>query len=325
MYTESREAELKINDIADIKRYIAEGRFSFLKNNNVFTWLNEMINTDEITLIKQLIDRKAISEEQLYSTLLAEEPPFPMMEKLRSNGLATDSDIYYEAIEIGNSVIENEEYLELLEKFPRDGSLAIYDSEDIWHMTNPNSVPLIEWFIKAGVDIDHNQFLIYTFAGDHYDVFELFDLLIENFTEFTQEALMSTCVSLLYSIEDNPETETNNAITTLLKKIDSLDTVFGESAEESDYYSLFGAFLLMAPQLLLSLDEISDDYIPSQSALEEIDWDFVVNQGEFDEQHLLTLKALMARGAQFPLEEIIEALEESDRESFAAELKPMIK
>lgn len=296
---------MTIRGIADIQTHFAQGNFEYLKDHHASHWFG----CDNF------------------------EEHHEMIIRLRAEGVITDSDIYLNFINIQDAPELDEQLnggklgkvFTLLNQFPRDGSLVIENSEHIWRLANDYSLPLIAAFIESGVQLDHNALLATTFAGEHDTEFKLFTLLISQFPDFSQQALSATCATVLCCLQHNPEeTQYIAVIQTLLEHGANLNTCFNNdtnwSSWHTDYRSLFGAFLQCNPALLLALPEIAKDYIPTPELLSAIDWNFLVCEGEFEQAHADTITALTARGAVFPVADIIEALEENGYHRYVAEL-----
>ncbi|WP_171254280.1 hypothetical protein, partial [Acinetobacter sp. LMB-5] len=103
--------------------------------------------------------------------------------------------------------------------------------------------PLIRALLAIGVEIDHNALLANTFAGDHNREFSLLDFLLGHYDVFSEQALASACACILSETAFRVEISDQNAIKTLLGKIQSLNIVFDQRiywAEwHRDDYSLF--------------------------------------------------------------------------------------
>ncbi|AYO19362.1 hypothetical protein D0856_03900 [Vibrio owensii] len=291
-----------IRNMRDVEHHFSNQHFAFLKANNVSRWVGNIAKHKRWLL---------------------------MFEELRRHNVISDRDIYQQ-LEHNEAIWELEagrtqEIFSLLKTFPRDGSLVIDDTEDIWHMANDYSLPLIRALLAIGVEIDHNALLANTFAGDHNRELSLLDFLLGHYDVFSEQALASACACILSETAFRVEISDQNAIKTLLGKIQSLNIVFDQRiywAEwHRDDYSLFGVLFRLKPEWLISW---YPNYIPSESAMEEMDWDFVVCEGEFDKHHLAELKNLVSHGAELPIEEIIEALEDNDKDNYAEQLRAII-
>ncbi|SDG69510.1 hypothetical protein SAMN04488136_101316 [Vibrio xiamenensis] len=288
-----------IRNMRDVEHHFSNQHFAFLKANNVSRWVNDIAKHKRC---------------------------LPMFEELRRHNVISDLDIYQQLDH--NKVIweleagRTHEILSLLKTFPRDGSLVIDDSEDIWHIANDYSLPLIRELLAIGAEIDHNALLANTFAGDHNREFSLLDFLLGHYEVFSEQALVSACACILSETAFRVELSDQNAIKTLLGKIHSLDTVFDQNIYwanwHRDDYSLFGLLFRLKPEWLIRW---YPDYVPSESAMEGMDWDFVVCEGEFDKYHLTELKNLVSQGAELPIEEIIEALDDNDQDDYAEQLR----
>lgn len=119
-----------------------------------------------------------------------------------------------------------------------------------------------------------------TFAGDHNREFSLLDFLLGHYEVFSEQALVSACACILSETAFRVGLSDQNAIKTLLGKIHSLDTVFDQNIYwanwHRDDYSLFGLLFRLKPEWLIRW---YPDYVPSESAMEGMDWDFVVCEG----------------------------------------------
>ncbi|WP_104040083.1 hypothetical protein [Vibrio hyugaensis] len=288
-----------IRNMRDVEHHVSNQHFAFLKANNVSRWVSDIAKHKRCLL---------------------------MFEDLRRHNVISDLDIYKQ-LDHNEAIWElragrTHEIFSLLKTFPRDGSLVIDDSEDIWHIANDYSLPLIRELLAIGAEIDHNALLANTFAGDHNREFSLLDFLLSHYEVFSEQALVSACACILSETAYRVELSDQNAIKTLLGKIQSLNTVFDQSIYWADWhrddYSLFGLLFRSKPEWLISW---YPDYVPSESAMEEMDWDYVVCEGEFDKYHLAELKNLVSHGAELPIEKIIEALEDNDRDNYAEQLR----
>ncbi|GIU23471.1 hypothetical protein L2719_05370 [Shewanella schlegeliana] len=292
---------MSIRGMNELKQYIAANDFEWLKAND------------------------AASK---FDSIYEDEQGIAIIDKLRAAGVFSDEDIFLQLYcdkEHHMHDWHHQQWLgktaalfDILERYPRDGSLTIADApvgpyyELVYELSNDFFLPMIKRLRELGFELDHNAFLEHVYDGNDDPEYELYEFLIGHYQTFSRQALATTCAAILSHEPDETELEDKNQqiINTLLAKGADLDARVNDNSCAADYGSLFIAFFALAPELLKSHPLIAKNYLPSEQAVEEINWEYVVLENDFGPTHLAVLTNLVAKGAELPLDEIAESLEE---------------
>ena len=271
---------------------------------------------------------KANDAASQFSCIYEDEQGIAIIDKLRGAGVFSDEDIflqlYCDKEQHMNDWNEQQwsgktaELFSILERYPRDGSLTIADApvgpcyDMVYHISNDFFVPMIKRLLELGFQLDQNDFLEHVYDGNDDPEYELYEFLTGQYQEFSSQALATTCAAILSHSPDEAQLEDRNRqiVSSLLAKGADLNARVNDNSCVADYGSLFIAFFALAPELLESHPLIAKDYLPSEQAVAEINWQYVVLENDFGPTHLEALSKLVAKGAELPLAEIAENIEE---------------
>ncbi|MCG9732352.1 hypothetical protein L1D44_21460 [Shewanella sp. Isolate13] len=271
---------------------------------------------------------KANDAASKFNSIYEGEQGIAIIDKLRGAGVFSDEDIFLQLYcdkEQHMHDWHNQQWqgktaalFSILEHYPRDGSLTIADApvgpcyDMVYHISNDFFLPMIKRLVELGCELDQNSFLEHVYDGNDDPEYQLYDFLIGHYQEFSSQALATTCAAILSheAYETELEDKNQQIISTMLAKGADLNARVNDNSCVADYGSLFVAFFALAPELLEFQPLIAKDYLPSEEAVEEINWEYVVLENEFGPTHLAVLANLVARGAELPLDEIADSLEE---------------
>lgn len=271
---------------------------------------------------------KANDAASQFSCIYEDEQGITIIDKLRGAGVFSDKDIFLQLYRNKEQHMNdwNEQQwrgktaalFSILERYPRDGSLAIADApvgpcyDMVYHISNDFFLPIIKHLVELGCELDHNNFLEHVYDGNDAPEYQLYDFLISHYQTFSPQALATTCAAILDHETDETELKNKNQqiVSNLLARGANLNCSVNDNSCVADYGSLFGAVFAIAPQMLDSHPQIAKDYLPNEAALADIDWEYIV-ENNFGPTHLEALSKLVAKGAELPLAEIAENIEET--------------
>ncbi|MCL1139391.1 hypothetical protein [Shewanella pneumatophori] len=271
---------------------------------------------------------KANDAANHFDCIYEDEQGIAIIDKLRGAGVFSDEDIFlqlYYAKEQHMHDWNEQEWsgktaalFSILERYPRDGSLTIADApvgpcyDMVYQISNDFFLPMIKRLVELGCELDQNDFLEHVYDGNDDPEYQLYDFLTGHYQRFSPQALTTTCAAILSHEADEIELENRNQqiVSNILAKGADLNCSVNDNSCVADFGSLFAAVFAIAPQMLDSHPHIAKDYLPNETALADINWQYVILENNFGPTHLEALSKLVAKGAKLPLAEIAENIED---------------
>ncbi|KJY80765.1 hypothetical protein TW84_23465 [Vibrio neptunius] len=259
----------------------------------------------------------------------SEEANFERVRALLKAGILTELDV----LKSFNSRVEDMdlsyEYcplVKILAPLERDGTLYLSDSERIYQFSWDIYLDYIKSIVFLGGRVDYDGLLYRVFDGR--SEFKMFNYLMDTF-DVQQETINYVASLLLVKIhrgevmlkrEKKHRTEFEKlvekdraAFEKLIEKGIDINLPFSDGDE---FNSFLGYVFCYDPTMF-------EQYLlqkPNQHIIEDLPWEFAIEEDHFHDKQLQLVQKLIELGYQLPLDEIIELLEEQELDDYAKAL-----